>query len=149
VTDDLVTFLRARVDDDEAAAKEPLCINCKIPIVPLRNAFGITGYTHDSWDGGEHGWQGQHCPGAPTGAEAVQNPARVLAEVDAKRRLVKLHEPVVLRGGAGAQYFETTTVCRSCEPPRQFPENAFPCPTLRVLALPYAEHPDFREEWKP
>jgi hypothetical protein len=24
-----------------------------------------------------------------------------------------------------------------------------PCPTLRALALPYADHPDYREEWRP
>jgi len=23
----------------------------------------------------------------------------------------------------------------------------YPCPTLLILALPYADHPDYREEW--
>jgi hypothetical protein len=80
---------------------------------------------------------------------ARHDPARVLAEIEAKRQLVKLHEPVILRGGSGAQYFETTRVCRSCEPPRQFPERAFPCSTLRLLALPYADHPAYKPDWRP
>ncbi|MER5350604.1 DUF6221 family protein [Kitasatospora sp. NPDC002551] len=74
------------------------------------------------------------------------DPARVLADVDAKRRIIAAHAAVVLRGGPGARYFDTTTVCRSCEPP-QFPEHAFPCATLRLLALPYADHPDYQPEW--
>lgn len=26
---------------------------------------------------------------------------------------------------------------------------SIPCPTLRMLALPYADHPDYRQEWRP
>lgn len=76
-------------------------------------------------------------------------PARVLAEVDAKRRIMDEHTTVVLRGGPGARYYETTRACRSCEPPKQFPETAVPCRTLRLLALPYAGHPDYDPAWRP
>lgn len=79
---------------------------------------------------------------------AHHHPQQMLADVAAKRRIVALHAPVVLRGGAGARYFDTTTVCRSCEPP-QFPEHAFPCPTLRLLALPYADRLGYKPEWAP
>jgi hypothetical protein len=158
VDDDLLAFLRARFDDDErparAATAGPWRHNpdkhwrkpgtswfeeAVFSGAPGENAVCVagTGETDDPQSMADAAFIAHH------------DPARVLAEVEAKRRLVKLHEPVVLRGGAGAQYFETTTVCRSCEPPRQFPENAFPCPTLRVLALPHADHPDYREEWKP
>lgn len=80
---------------------------------------------------------------------AAHDPARVLREIDVKRQLVKLHGRATLRAGGGAQYFDTTTVCRSCEPNYQFPELSWPCATLRLLALSYADRPGYREEWRP
>jgi len=77
------------------------------------------------------------------------DPTRVLADIEAKRQLVKLHGRATLCAGGGARYFETTIVCCSCEPNHQFPELSWPCTTLRLLALPYADHPDYREEWRP
>lgn len=57
---------------------------------------------------------------------------RWLRDVDAKRRIVELHEPM-----------ETPDpLCSTCDYQRM------PCPTLRLLTLPYAEHPKFREEWR-
>ena len=83
----------------------------------------------------------------------VQAPAGHMArerrEIEVKRRIVDEHTTVVLRGGSGARYYETTRACRSCEPPKQFPETAVPCRTLRLLALPYADHPDYDESWRP
>lgn len=80
---------------------------------------------------------------------AAHDPDRVLREIDAKRQLVKLHGRATLRAGGGAQYFDTTTVCRSCEPSYQFPEQSWPCQTLRLLALPYADRPGYRDGWRP
>lgn len=77
------------------------------------------------------------------------DPARVLREINAKRQLVKLHGRATLHAGGGARYFDTSTVCRSCEANYQFPELSWPCPTLRLLALPYADRPGYREEWRP
>jgi hypothetical protein len=81
---------------------------------------------------------------------AANDPTDVIADLDAKLAIIELHTPVVLRGGSGARYFEAVTVCRSCETPRQFPEQAYPCPTIRLLAQPFAGHPDHKgEEWAP
>ena len=55
---------------------------------------------------------------------------RVLAECDAKRRIVGLHHEIL-------------TICQGCA------NESYPCRTLRALALPYADHPDYREEWRP
>ena len=62
--------------------------------------------------------------------------ARVLAECDAKRRLVALHSPDQPYcsdnfSNADHAYFEG------------------PCENLRLLALPYADHAEFRAEWRP
>ena len=59
------------------------------------------------------------------------DPAFVLAECEAKRQIVKEH----LEAGE--------TWCPSCDGQTQ------PCKTLRLLALPYADHPDYRQDWKP
>ncbi|MFH9235996.1 hypothetical protein [Streptomyces globisporus] len=73
-----------------------------------------------------------------------EGPAGVRRRCTADRKLVKLHRPVVLRGGGGAEYFNTTVVCTSCEPPRQFPETAYPCATLCALAEGYGWTEDER-----
>ncbi|WP_116451594.1 DUF6221 family protein [Blastococcus litoris] len=81
------------------------------------------------------------------GSEHVRrhDPARVLAECTAKRRLV--------------------LACRDARPDRAFlgarPEGLADFPltpadqhqlaalTLALLALPYADHPEYRPEWRP
>jgi hypothetical protein len=66
------------------------------------------------------------------------SPMRVLDECDAKRRIVEEHA-----GGGGS-------ICSVCADGMWNLERAsLPCQTLRLLALPYADHPDYREEWKP
>jgi hypothetical protein len=152
MTADLVAFLRTRLDEDEQLARE---------------ARAEVGRDWDLFDTGRGdgcvmedrstiiAWYDQHTGmddlriARPVAALMARfDPARVRAEVGAKRRIIDLHSPVRLHGGAGAKYFDTTTVCRSCEPP-QFPDRAFPCPTLRLLALPFREHPDYQPDWAP
>ncbi|MGW4695167.1 DUF6221 family protein [Kitasatospora cineracea] len=115
MTDDLVAFLRERLDEDE---RDP------------------------------GGW----------------SPARVLAEVDAKRRIVaasnaecpptcraehtfsgscSLRWMGPLNEQDGERWLTDDTGARY-EPPPVVTEW-----TLRLLALPYAAHPDYRPEWAP
>lgn len=85
----------------------------------------------------------------PTVADWVEtSAARVLAECEAKRRIVDLHHPwgFEYSGGEG---------CDRCVSPDDYttaklpdPER-FPCQTLRLLASVYAGHPDYRQEWRP
>ena len=77
-------FIRARLAEDEAEAKDGLCVNCGQRTAPLRNALGVTGHTHSG------GWEGVRCPGRITGAVPVQNPARVLRQVQAMREILQL-----------------------------------------------------------
>jgi hypothetical protein len=118
---DLDGFLLARIAEDQRMAAE---------------AAQATG--HESWAGGVT---------APDGAAdhvAHHDPARVLAECAAKRRLV--------------------LACRDARPDLHLlgarPEGLdFPLPptdqhqlaalTLALLALPYAAHPDYRPAWRP
>lgn len=59
----------------------------------------------------------------------LANAARVLAECDAKRRIVALH-PEMLES------------CQGCA------HEAHPCRTLRALAQPYVDHPGFDPAWR-
>ncbi len=69
------------------------------------------------------------------------DPARVLAECEAKRRLVKLHcashycIPHAGHANTG-RWYESNHV---------YP---WPCPSLAFLALAHVYHPDYREEWR-
>jgi hypothetical protein len=96
--------------------------------------------------------------------------ARALAECEAKRRIVALHaitwqrdrEWTYLNGGDGPhmERFDDWAVCSSCgqvsftegkwvEFGTDVPHTDAACPTIRTLAAIYADHPDYREEWKP
>jgi hypothetical protein len=109
---DLVEFLRARLDDDKRiaeAASEPGGPHWPNSDIEIRTPQMEHARRHD--------------------------PARVLAEVEAKRRIVEAFEADDNReryGGCGDD----------CE------WKALDY-ALRLLALPYADHPDYRPEWKP
>ena len=69
---------------------------------------------------------------------------RVLAECEAKRRIMALHDfDFVAPAGAESSWDEFTS-CRTC----RGDSGEYPCPTLRALASVYADHPDYRQEWK-
>lgn len=118
---DLVQFLRDRLDEDEAMARA-----CA----------------------GDGSWKASHIaiygPDlAPEVREhmARHDPARTLAEVDAKRQL--------LRDLEGAEFTLSRTGAGT--PPRDLMTGAVNLlrRTVHLLALSYADHPDYREEWRP
>lgn len=64
----------------------------------------------------------------------AHGPHRVLAECEAKRRIVGALAQVVGREHDSLEAMAALAACRY---------------SLRQLAQPYAGHPDYREEWKP
>jgi len=58
-------------------------------------------------------------------------PARVLADITAKRRILEEHAPGRDRCDEHDASFRT-----------------IPCPTILALATVYADHPDYHEEWE-
>ena len=119
---DLTEFVLARIAEDEAAARDALEDGRGTPEPEPWLAVG--------WPRSEH-----------PGPVVFVGPERFLAECEAKRRTVNRHRPEEFMDAPG-EFF-----CLRCQPSGN--RGMWPCPDLRDLASVYAEHPDYREEWKP
>jgi hypothetical protein len=146
--DDLVTWLRAQLDDDERVAKGASMLS-RPPWTP-RITCDQDGYVSGRITD-DRGYAVVHVEDqTPASAEAEHiarwDPARVLAEVDAKRRILELHAPV-------NDYDPNGPVCSTCgeagNPGDETAVVRWPCSTVRLVALPYADRPGYREEWRP
>src|SRR5690349_3820689 len=111
---DLSEFLLARIAEDETTAREALA------------RASVYGNREVAWHwlravNGSSMWE-------PTN----HSPARVLAECDAKWRIVEQHDGTheCPKDGDSSGWWDGE-----------------PCDVLRLLALPYADHPDYRQEW--
>lgn len=108
--DDLIAFLRARLDEDEQGAQQELAL---LREFPYPDDFQVE-YQWVRMARHPHGGVStSHAPGAPT-------PTRVLAEVKAKRRILD-----------GFQW------------------EGQEARAIALLAEVYADHPDYRPEWRP
>lgn len=149
----LVEFLRARLDEDEqvARAAQPgpwmaYASRGGGSTVEGPDARGVAhrrGYDENS------PFPDSDPLALPDAAHiARHDPARVLAEVAAKRGIVQLHAPVrnALTVSEGGGHY---LACITCPHAEIDVPHVLECETLRLLALPHAEHPDYREEWKP
>ncbi len=75
-------------------------------------------------------FQGQNM-GWLAGVDIFVNPDRWQAEIDLKRKLLEGHEPDIHRCAYGDHVIGDQ------------------CEMQRLLAVPYAGHPDFEEAWRP
>jgi hypothetical protein len=134
----LVEFLLARLAEDQAAAQRALPGPWELQGEPRETQV----FSAPTGVSVAVGWL------RDLGHIARHDPARVLAEVAAKRRIVDEHwEPT-----SPFDDWPTSTPgrhCPTCWDQGERLHQRFPCPTLRLLALPYAGHPDYLEEWKP
>jgi hypothetical protein len=137
---DLAQFLRARLEEDEQAARlaaEECGGNWSYDeraVVADREGDMVAVGSQDFMEPE----RGVHI--------ARHDPARVLAEVDAKRELIKLHKSAKL------SYLPSRERgCVTCSTAQAWDAqaNEANCQTLRLLALPYADHADYRDEWRP
>lgn len=107
MSSDLVTFLRARLDEDEQVARQVTMCEGDDPSLWVLD----DDYKHDT---------------------LVIDSARVLAEVAAKRRMVEQ---------CGEAAADAINYAREA---RDLADD-----TLRLLALPFSDHPDYDESWRP
>jgi hypothetical protein len=114
--DDLATWYRAQLDEDERVARE--AEGGWITLGPDPERANSVGRHAARWD-----------------------PARVLAEVDAKRRIIRLYVNAKAAYDAGSISLRNRTQDEAAEDVLGV--------ALRALALPYVDRPGYREEWKP
>jgi hypothetical protein len=145
MTDDLAGFLRARLDEDQEIARDvqdgsPPWDGQWISDGPhaLRTRNGhVLAFSTRTTDGRDLPLDLK--PGLVE-HWARHDPARVLAEVNAKRRILDRYTSAVADSAEDADgYYDETRF----EDARQL------YPVLRLLALPYADHLDYRPEWAP
>jgi hypothetical protein len=134
---DLIDFLRARLDE---RANDP-----------------------------GHLWDcGLTDPDRPFGGRCDCDLPQRLADIAAKHKIIDLHAPVIeLVEWWDAPAVGEAAVCSSCgnresntwelgygnyhTKPKGWidPYVLWPCPTLKLLALPWADHPDYQISWRP
>ncbi|MYU22931.1 DUF6221 family protein [Streptomyces sp. SID8352] len=145
--DELVVWLRAQLDEDERTAQgaawadDATAWHTKPSPYDTRGA-GQRWYVEDALDDGVVTNVDPQASDAEGVARHIarHDPARVLREIDAKRRLVALHEP-------GETEYVDGDVCMACDV--RGGEPFYPCKTLCLLALPYADRPGYQEAWRP
>lgn len=119
----LTEFLLARIAEDESAA---------------RAAIPEGAYPHFGETAAEECVEMAKSEGcAAEGYRHLRRwlPDRVLADCEAKRKVVELHS----ENDTTPSRYELE--CWNCR-------EDYPCTTLRLLAPVYASHPDYREAWR-
>jgi hypothetical protein len=71
------------------------------------------------------------------------SPGRLLADCATRRKIIALHEVHLVSNGVPAMLDGESGSCRAGRN-----ERDYVCPTLRLLALRYADHVEFRREWQ-
>lgn len=134
---DLAEFLLARIAEDKEVAGGSLPPR-KWAYKAYGNRLGgqVLGISED-WRGTGFQQVSEHI--------ARHDPARVLAECEAKRRIVESHEDA---GKSWSRSGGIEHACSMCGTADEYPVE-WPCLTLRLLALPYADHPDYDQSWRP
>ncbi|MFE4310619.1 DUF6221 family protein [Streptomyces sp. NPDC056891] len=126
--DDVAAFLHARLDEDAALASRCDADGC--------GQWSARGNTVDFCQmdlSGFHPAIARHV--------ALHDPARVLRDVDAKRRVLARHQLSPASGDPELPW-DNVDDC-------QYDGDRWPCSDLLDLALSYAEHPDYQEQWRP
>ncbi|MFD8882376.1 DUF6221 family protein [Streptomyces erythrochromogenes] len=157
---DLVQFIRDRLNNDEQVARAAMWDEqsdtwTARPPQARYEQYIVADYCDDGVvvvtpENADADGVGQHI--------ARHDPARVLAEVDAKRRTLDLHgivhRNIGWRDADGEAEYAELPVCGHCVPKhthyltREGVAEG-PCTTVRLLGLPHADHLDYRDDWRP
>lgn len=139
----LVEFLRARLDEDARIASAA-CWDDQSDVWTARppqaryERYAIVDYLGDGVvavtpENADDDGVGQHI--------ARHDPARVLAEVEGKRKLVAAYESAVTAFGAAEVGTTVSDLMTGSVNSLRY--------ALQLLALPYAGHEDYKAEWRP
>jgi hypothetical protein len=133
----IAEFIAARLNEDEALAKAA----DRSGWIPQDEGLAFEGPDTDG-DGG------QLSADTRVNQEHIArwDPERVLAEVYAKRQIGAQHDELIPHA-PDPRTNRIQHYCRTCSAVDD--QDYFTCATIRLLALPFASHPDYREEWRP
>lgn len=147
MTVNLVEFLRARLDEDERIARavrvphdwhqgpgddDPEWVGDEM-VLMWPPEF------HTPYEQDKH-WRGLTVEGSELAAHiAAHDPARVLREVEAKRKLVAAFDSAVVAYGAAEQGTAVSERMGGSVNSLRY--------ALQLVALAYADHPGYKEEW--
>lgn len=73
---------------------------------------------------------------------------QMINEVEAARRILLAHRTTVSEKVPGFPLYGSEYWCETCHVPADEAGSNW-CLTLRLLAMPYAGHPDYSERWRP
>ncbi|QXV58313.1 DUF6221 family protein [Amycolatopsis sp. TNS106] len=73
---------------------------------------------------------------------------QMINEIEATRRLLQVHRTTVSEKVPGFPLYGNEYWCETCHVPADEAGTNW-CLTLRLLALPHADHPDYSERWRP
>lgn len=141
----LVDFLQARLTEIETVA------NAAVEITPGQAAEWTSEYapfcdepywTIGTKHGTDHIVQGGYEGGGTETEEnanhiAFHDPKHELRMVDALRRILTEHTCT-----------DDCEYCRACSGDYGADPTLAPCQTIRLMALPFDQHPDFDESWR-
>lgn len=157
MSDDLIAFLSARLDEDASDVHlispggfEPDIWRVEPKPDPRAWAAEVVAYSRCLGEPIEAACRDDYTPVALVQLGRNEHrhvtrydPHRMALEIDVKRRILDVCAPTLI---------DVTPICTDPAAPRQtIPGASEPwgLPVLRLLALPYSNHPDYREEWKP
>lgn len=124
MSDDLAQFLRARLDEDEQAIEAPETWTEFDETQGTRRVD--VDHSFERVTACTRAWRGVHI--------ARHDPARVLHEVEAKRRALNHYEDVRRHAPGHTAY----TLAEGAVGKQ-----------IQLMALPYVDHPDYRDDWRP
>ena len=155
----LVEFLEARIAEREkSATPRTVCVSGGRPAPEVPNCIGPrgTGDCPEQWTLEGHGkpsrwWMAPEVQAAIRVHEMTHATAEqrfILAECASKRAILELHYAAATYQRKNGRKLKTPTgwYCDECQWD-EGPAGEYPCTTLRLLALPYIDHPDFDEAW--
>jgi hypothetical protein len=73
---------------------------------------------------------------------------QMINEIEATRRILLAHRTTVSEKVPGFPLYGSEYWCETCHVPADEAGSNW-CLTLRLLALPYADHPEYSERWRP
>jgi hypothetical protein len=146
--DDLIAFL-----NEQMASRKAMAVQAKRALDEWQRGNDCDDRWRLDEDGISINIKGEYvCVGTEVAVFlAFNDPDAVLADVEAKRLLLEGHEPkrMPTEQEPGNPSVWIYGICCAAEEDDEGGYELWPCRHVRLLAMPFADHPDYREEWKP